>query len=667
MKTIAEYGSWESNIDAETVIAGNCRNISELQAAKGSVFWLEQQFVGGRNTIFQFKDGKVIEWTPSDVSVRNSVHEYGGGSFIVSSDQVYFVTENGVYLQKDPHAKPQRIVQASKNCRFADLDYFNGNIYAVNEIHSELQEERRVENLLIKITHDGLTQKIVPFPYSLLLYGQQCFLKAFGADFYACPRVSPDGGLIAWMEWNLPGMPWDETTIKVARLDRKGNIDKVVSSLSRKGVNFHGPQWGPCSELYVISDQTGWWNVYLVDFEKGKLKYNIFPVDTEIGSPSWVFGDRQFAVNKTGALLNIAGKMSFKVFDGECKTLKTQFFGQFSHLKLADEDTAYCIASGPARCASVIEVHLNSEEVNVLRESRDSKELGSYDIALGEEITFVSDGVPVKGWFYAPFSSRYMAPEETLPPVLLIAHGGPTANTSNSLSMKIQFFTSRGFAVFDVNYRGSTGYGTKFRNMLLGSWGVVDRDDMINAANYLIQHQLVNPKRVCIMGSSAGGYLLLSAILHSDVFAAAASLYGVSDLVGLFKETHKFEQGYNEQLIGKYPEDLDIYNQRSPINRAKELNCPVCFFHGTEDTVVPMSQSLIFYEALKSKGLITAFQTFPGSVFSSEGHGFRGAAATKMALNGPYYFFCKVLGINPSVTAKIKIDNLPGERKVQAA
>uniref|UniRef100_A0A0N5AS64 Peptidase_S9 domain-containing protein n=1 Tax=Syphacia muris TaxID=451379 RepID=A0A0N5AS64_9BILA len=628
MKTISEYGTWSSSIDAYALISGNCRTICELQVSNGYVFWTEQNF-DGRCIICRFKDGILEQWTPPEQSKIILVHEYGGGSFIVVDEIVYFVTLDGIFIQARKDSEPKVLVRSSKNSRFADFCYWKEFLYAVNEVHLD-DGSGTVEDVLVKISLDGSVTKIIS-----------------GADFYACPRVSPNGKYIAWMQWNSPFMPWDDTQIKVAKLSDDGCVGEVVSEISKSGVNFHGLQWSPKSELYVISDETGWWNVYSIDVTGNKLGQNVYKVDREIGTPPWVFGDRQFATSNTGMLLNVSGQLVFKSKAGEVRKLSLKDYEEFSHLSLW-ESYAFCIASGPRRSTSVIRIHLDSEKVDVIRESIDSKKIEEYDISSPRNLTFESWSTDVSGWFYPPYSRSYEAPKQSLPPVILMAHGGPTAKASNSLSMKVQFFTSRGFAVFDVNYRGSTGYGTKFRNKLQGRWGIVDRDDMINAARYLVNKSMVDFKKVCIMGSSAGGLSVLNAVMDCGLFAAAASLYGVSDLVGLCKNTHKFERAYNEQLIGSYPQELNEYVSRSPAYKSEELMCPTCFFHGTRDVVVPIIHSLHLHESLKSRSIPTALVIFPG-----EGHGFRGHDAIKMSIAGVYYFFCRILEIAPSVSVEV--------------
>uniref|UniRef100_A0A1I8EUP6 Acyl-peptide hydrolase n=1 Tax=Wuchereria bancrofti TaxID=6293 RepID=A0A1I8EUP6_WUCBA len=637
-KTIlAEYGSWWSSIDTHILSSGNCKVISELQCGENSVFWLESQFPTGRRALFQAKkdeDG-IIEWTPKDISVRNTVHEYGGGSFIVVDDAPYYITMDGIFRQITADSEPELVVAGDYSHRFADLCYHKGVLYAVHEVHSG----NEVENMIVQIV-EGAVRPIVT-----------------GADFYAFPRISPDGQWLTWMEWDMPNMPWDETTVVISSIKENGDTDELYR-ISRKGVNYHSPEWSSAGNLYLISDHTNWWNVYEVNLAEHKLGQNLFPVDAEIGAPLWQFTERHFASNKMGIFMNVSGKLVYKQWNKQVKTIDCPYYTTFKCLALDESGTAYAIASGPAKSSSVMRIQLDTEKVDILRESRPSSDIDKYDISIPESMHFQSDGITVQAWFYPPFSKIYAAPEGTLPPVVLVAHGGPTAYSPNTLDMKIQYLTTRGFAVCDVNYRGSTGFGTVFRNMLRRNWGIVDRNDMINAASYLISQKRVDPKRLCIMGSSAGGYLLLATILKSNLFSAAASLYGVSDLIGLAKDTHKFELGYNEQLIGKFPEEKALYEQRSPLSHLDQLSTPVAFFHGEEDPVVPLTQSMQLYKALKMKGVPTSLTVFPG-----EAHGFKGSFANEVTMSGFYYFFCRMLGIKPSVESQIQIENLSKSQK----
>ncbi|KHJ74961.1 peptidase, S9A/B/C family, catalytic domain protein [Oesophagostomum dentatum] len=444
------------------------------------------------------------------------------------------------------------------------------------------------------------------------------------------------------MQWKHVNMPWDETSIHLAVLEEDGTVSNevVIKDGTGKKINYYCPSWEE-DKLLMVNDSSNFWNVYEVDISGPEYREkNIFPVEREIGYPLWQFGDRPYASNGSCVVMNVGGRLMYRR-DCSVRTIHTPGYTVFSHLSITQADIVYAIAAGPRKASCILTIDLSKEDqdptITVVRTARDDKELESLDISEPERIEFQSDGIPVSAWFYMPKNRNYIGPPGALPPVLLLGHGGPTGIASDALDLKKQFFTSRGFAVLDAQ-----------RPM-----GVVDRDDMIAAARSVIARRLVDPEKVCIMGSSAGGYLVLSALLHSDVFKAAVSIYGVADLVGLAKDTHKFERGYNEVLIGKYPEEEQIYKERSPINHIDRLQTPIAFLHGKEDTVVPVSQSVEMYDKLRQKGVTTALM-----LFDDEGHGFRGPDAVRRSTEASYVFLCKVLGIQPSISSDIQIVNL---------
>ncbi|ETN72800.1 peptidase, S9A/B/C family, catalytic domain protein [Necator americanus] len=637
MSKVAAYGSWTSTITPDLFAKGNCKAICELQAVDDGVFWVEQSATTGKRELYyQNPSGNLsasrVRWAPEQ-SVQNCVHEYGGGSFIPLKDgSVIYSTVDGVFHQAIHDAAPIKLADSSeKKLRFADFSATDTHIYCVNESH--LQPGVDPENRLISIDRQTKEQKVV----------------ASGADFYASPRVSKDGKRLVWMQWNHVNMPWDETSIHLAVLHDDGTISNevVIKDGTGKKINYYCPSWSD-DKLLMVNDSSNFWNVYEVDIIGPEFKEkNLFPVEREIGYPQWQFDDRPYASNGSCMIMNVGGRLMSRR-DCIVKTVPTPGYTVFSHLSITNGDIVYAIAAGPRKASCIIKIDMSKEDqdptLSVVRTARDDADLESLDISEPERIEFQSDGVPVSALFYSPKNRNFTGLPGTLPPVLLLGHAGPTATATDSLNLKIQFFTSRGFAVLDVNYRGSTG--------LKGQWGVVDRDDMIAAANSVIARRLVDPEKVCILGSSAGGYLVLAALLHSDVFKAAVSIYGVADLVGLLKDTHKFERGYNEVLIGKYPEDEQIYKDRSPIYHIDRLQTPIAFLHGKEDTVVPVSQSVEMYDKLREKGVTTALM-----LFDDEGHGFRGPDAVRRSTEASYVFLCKVLGIQPSISSDIQIVN----------
>ncbi|EYC04575.1 hypothetical protein Y032_0087g2090 [Ancylostoma ceylanicum] len=646
----AAYGSWISTITPDLFAKGNCKAICELQTVEEGVFWVEQSATTGKRELYYQSaqpSAARVRWAPEQ-SVQNCVHEYGGGSFIPLKDCVVYSTVEGVFSQTSPDAAPIQLANASeKKLRYADFTASDTHIYCVNEAH--LQPGVDPENRLISIDRETKEQKLV----------------ASGADFYASPRVSPDGKRLVWMQWNHVNMPWDETSIHMAVLHEDGTAtnEVVIKDGTGKEINYYCPNWLE-DKLLMVNDSSNFWNVYEVDVVGPAYKEkNVFPVEREIGYPLWQFADRPYASNGSCLVMNVGGRLMYKQ-NGHVRTIPTPEYTVFSHLSITQGNVVYTIAAGPRKASCILRIDLSKEDqdpaITVVRTARDDADLESLDISEPERIEFQSDGVPVSAWFYTPKNRNFTGPPGALPPVLLLGHSGPTGIATDALDLKKQFFTSRGFAVLDVNYRGSTGFGTSFRNMLKGQWGVVDRDDMIAAARSLIARRLVDADKVCIYGSSAGGYLVLSALIHSDVFKAAVSVYGVADLVGLVKDTHKFERGYNEVLIGKYPEEEQIYKDRSPINHIDRLQTPIAFLHGKEDTVVPVSQSVEMYDKLREKGVTTALM-----LFDDEGHGFRGADAVRRSSEASYVFLCKVLGIQPSISSDVSSYLLNAARLAQ--
>ncbi|PAV91883.1 hypothetical protein WR25_15630 isoform A [Diploscapter pachys] len=640
-KILKDYGSWTSKITTEVFGQANCKDISELQVFGETVFWIEQSSKTGKRELYSLAplDKEKKRWAPEQ-SVQNSVHEYGGGSFMPMSDNaVVFTTNDGLFLQKSGNDAPFQLAESEgRKMRFADFSIHGNFIFCVNEDHSK--NDHDPENKIVSINIE--TRKIN--------------IISDQTDFCSCPRISPDGKKLVWMQWNHNNMPWDATMICIGNVLEDGTVTDVrkLKDGTVSGVNYHNPAWSSNGDLFLIHDQTNWWNIYEVDIQTGE-ETNVYPVERDIGYPLWQFGLRTFAVNDKALIMNVDGQLYVRE-NSVVRRVETPGFSTSVLISLTNGGHCYYVAQGPKRASTLMRIDTNKQNhpIEIIRESVDSATLDKFDISEGQNVEFQSDGVTVSGWFYPPKNSEYSAPDGALPPVLILGHGGPTGRADNFLDLRKQFYTSRGFAVFAVNYRGSTGFGTKFRNMLKKNWGVVDRNDVINAAKALIEKKMVDPSKVIITGSSAGGYLVLAALTNSDIFKSAVSIYGIAELTDLAEESHKFEKGYNNDLIGKYPEEIEIFKERSPINHLDKLNTPCLFMHGTADTVVPMEQSVQMHQKLKEKGLPTGLILFEG-----EGHGFRGPEAAKKSVEAAYYFICKTLGIEPSIQVDLTIDNLP--------
>ncbi|CAP28717.1 Protein CBR-DPF-4 [Caenorhabditis briggsae] len=640
MATEAVYGSWDSPITPDLFGKCNCKTICEMQVVGENVYWIEQNAVTGKRELYSkpTKGEKRTRWADG-FSVQTAVHEYGGGALHVLNDgSVLFATIEGVFYQKSADSGVEQLAEANnRTFRFADFSATDSHVFCVNENHQG--DAKFPENRLISIDRSTKNQNVV----------------AKGADFYAYPRVSPDGNKLVWMQWSHPNMPWDETSIRMA--DLKGgepSNEMILKDGGGKQINYSEPTWDG-DELLTVNDSTNWWNVYRSAAEPNAVEKNLNPIQREISYPLWQLGFRNYVLNKKYLVMNADGILYVRS-ENVTVEIPTPGYTVFGYLSLDPNGSeVFAIASGPKRASSVISIDLSNPSfpLKVHRESRDSSEIDALEISEPEEFVFKSDGVNVSGYFYPPKNSAYSAPAGTLPPVLLLGHGGPTAPAQNNLDLKKQFFTSRGIAVFDVNYRGSTGFGTEFRRMLYKNCGVADRDDMLNGAKALVEQGRVDPDKILITGSSAGGYLILSCLISpNNVIKAAVSLYGVADLLALDEDTHKLEKSYNELLIGKYPEEAAIYQERSPIYHIDKIRTPIAFLHGKEDTVVPMNQSVTMFEKVRSSGVTTALQLYDG-----EGHGFRNGQVIKESTEATFYFLMKAVGIEPSISSKIEIFN----------
>ncbi|GMS90886.1 hypothetical protein PENTCL1PPCAC_13061, partial [Pristionchus entomophagus] len=718
-RTVAEYGSWTSNLTPEAFGQGNCGKIGELRVHKDTVFWIEANITTGKKELYATADGRpetTRRWADG-LSVQNGVHEYGGGSYIVlpSTGAIVFSTVDGVWVQKSPEQEPLKVIDSEKKTRrFADFEALpvgegeKGEalpcVLAVEEYHAPSEDPHaEPANRIVLLDLEAGTSSVV----------------RSGADFYMAPRVSPCGNFVSWMEWNHNNMPWDETTIYVQELypflvsapvaPASSETTAVWLKLSGVGrqINYHTPSWSVDGSgtvrFHYTSDQLRFWNVYQVtgwEVEGRALEPNAAPAawaadakyqgfaraglsspvnmlatPTDIGFPPWNFADAAYAVGRSHSIFNAQG-MLYVLRDGEmeavnkdltqrCRVLREAQtdWNNYTHMTITDKGVAYCVGQGVKRASTLLRMDLNTDPatISTVRHSRDPSSLEQFDLSIGRRIHWEMEGVPIYGVYYAPLNRHFLAPDGTLPPMVVMGHPGPTLPTSESLDLKKQFLTSRGFAVFDVCYRGSSGGGSVLRNALYSRWGLADRDDLIAGAALVCKQGLADPKRVCVWGSSATGFTALScAIAAPDVFSAAVSIYGVADLMGLLNDTHKFEKGYNQSLVGRLPEAAEEFRRRSPASHINAMRTPTVFLHGMEDTVVPVQQSVDMFKALRDRGVTAGLMLFEG-----EGHGFRAASAVKESTEAAYFFLCKVLGIDPSIQSKLEIVNLREHKNKQ--
>jgi len=477
-----------------------------------------------------------------------------------------------------------------------------------------------------------------------------------GSDFYASPRISPDGRRLAWLSWDHPRMPWDGTLLWVAVLSRDRKISEARKVAGGEAESIFQPEWSPDGVLHFVSDRTGWWNVYRLGSGKAEA---LAPMEAEFGVPQWVFGLSTYAFlgNDVIACAYIKdGKQHLGTVRGSVGSVETLHapFTEYRFMRGNAAGRLAFIAASPTTSAAVATLDAATGAIDVLRSGLDFEVDPRY-VSEARPIEFpAEDGKRAFALFYPPRNPLCEGPSGQRPPLIVMSHGGPTGMASGGFDAGIQFWTSRGIAVADVNYGGSTGYGRSYRERLKGRWGIVDVDDCLNAARFLAEREEVDAGRIAIRGGSAGGYTTLCALTFRSFFAAGASYYGVADLEALAKETHKFESHYLEGLVAPYPSGRDVYVARSPIHFVERIACPVILFQGLEDRVVPPEQAEAMAAALRKKKVPMAFLAFAG-----EQHGFRKAETIQSALEAELYFYGRIFGFAPADTiAPLLIENL---------
>ena len=630
MKKVAPFGSWSSPISIDLLLKGEMR-LSASRWDGADLYWIEgRPDEDGRQVIVRRSaDGAIADVTDRGFNARTRVHEYGGGDYAVSGGTVWFTNfdDQRVYRQ-DPGEAP-RPISPEGDVRHADLtvDAPHQRILAVREDHSRAGEEP--VNTLVALDMDGERDVIV---------------LASGNDFYSSPRLSPDGRRLAWLTWNHPNMPWDGTELWVGELDADGAMSSARKVAGGPSESICQPEWGPKGELYFISDRTGWWNLYCV---RGHRDEALCRADEEFGGPQWVFGRSHYQVLDENEILCVHSPSN--VYKLSRLDLRT---GALSPVKLlysfldgvrVSGRKAVMFAASPTLSLRVLTVDLDTGAEEVVRATV-TTHIDSNHFSIPKPIEFATEGgVTGHALYYPPRNADFDGPAGAKPPLVVHSHGGPTGAALPVYNLEYQYWTSRGFALVDVNYRGSTGYGREYRDMLRGEWGVADVDDCINAAQHLVDQGLADAEHVAITGGSAGGFTTLLALTKKDFFRSGASHFGVGDLESFRKETHKFESRYLETLVGPYPERADLYRERSAVNFADHLSCPIILFQGLDDRVVPPDQSEEFVAACKAKKLPYAYIAFEG-----EQHGFRRAPNIRRSIDAEFYFYSRIFGFEPA-------------------
>jgi dipeptidyl aminopeptidase/acylaminoacyl peptidase len=613
MPSVAPYGSWKSPVTTDLIVAETI-SLGQIALDGDDVYWIEgRPRDGGRNVVV--RNGADV--TTRLHNVRTRVHEYGGGAFFVDSGTVYFSNFTDQRLHMQTVGGMPKVLTRAVNLQYADgiVDRARNRLICVREDHTVA--DREAVNTIVAVALDDGTEEVL----------------VSGNDFYSSPRLSPDSARLAWLAWNHPNMPWDGTELFV-------DGQRIAGGPSESIIQ---PEWSPDgSALYFISDRTGWWNLYR--WRDGQTE-PVCPLDAEFALPAWVFGLSSYAfidADRLACAYNVKGSWQLAVLDlkrGDLLPLPVPYT-TISQVR-ANEKRIVFLGASPTEPESVVSLDLGSHAHAVLRRSA-TVSLDAGSVSVAEAIEFPTEnGLTAHAFYYPPRNAAFAGPPGELPPLIVMIHGGPTSATSNAFSLQKQFWTSRGFAVVDVNYGGSTGYGRAYRDRLKGNWGIVDVDDCCNAARYLANASKADPQRLIIRGGSAGGYTTLCALTFREVFKAGASYYGISDLEAS-NETHKFESRYNHRLVAPWPEGKEVYRQRSPLFALDRLKCPIIFFQGLEDKVVLPNQSEMMVEAMKKKGVPVEYHAFEG-----EQHGFRKADTIKRVLEAELAFYGRVFGFSP--------------------
>lgn len=643
---VAPYGSWKSPISSDLIVSSSIR-LGAIAIDGGNVYWNEgRPTEGGRNVIMRYNaDGNYSEMTPASLNVRSQVHEYGGGEYMVQDGRIYFSNFSDRCIYRKVGGGWPKPLTAESAYRYADFIWHQmyGKLICVREDHTG---EGEPINTLVAVNTSN---------------GEDIQVLVTGADFYASPRLNATGDKLAWISWQHPNMPWDGTELWMADIAESEVGVLIIQNpqLIAGGENesIFQPEWSPDGKLYFVSDRTGWWNLYSASLE-GTIQ-PLYPTEAEFGLPQWVFGMFTYDFMGDGKIFcsyTQHGKSQLAILDPANLDLGlkeiTTPFTSVSDVR-CEGDRAVFHGGSATESTAIVLLDITNGTWQKIRVASDLQIDADY-ISAAQSIEFpTEDGKTAYGLFYPPKNKDFAGEDSQKTPLLVKSHGGPTASTSGSLSLGVQYWTSRGFAVLDVNYGGSTGYGREYRDRLKGNWGIVDVDDCANGAKFLAEKGLVDGDRLAISGGSAGGYTTLCALTFRDDFKAGASHYGICDLEALATDTHKFESRYLDSLIGKYPEQKELYIQRSPIHFTEKLSCAIAFFQGLEDKVVLPNQAEMMVTALREKGLPVAYVPFEG-----EQHGFRKAENIKRALDGEFYFYSQIFGFKPADQIEaILIDN----------
>lgn len=641
-KKTSPYGAWKSPIKGGVPTSGSTQ-IGELTTDGDKLYWLElHPEQEGRYALCTCAKGEEAhEVVPEAYNVRTRVHEYGGGSYVTHSSTIYFSNFKDQLVYR-LEAKGQPAPITKEGLRYADylVDEKRRRLIGVREDHTA--GRRLPTNTIASVAIDGSSETVL----------------ISGNDFYSSPRIDPSGSRIAWITWNFPNMPWDGTELWTGEFAADGSIANLHVVCGGANESVVMPQWSPGGVLYFLSDRSGFWNIYR--WTGGSLE-RVCSIDADMATPHWSFGMSTYAFESEERIVSAFtrnGTWHIGLVDTtgrKLKTVKTPYT-DIGYVRAAKGE-AFFLGGSPSEPYSVIHLDLKKSITRVVHRPK-VVPINERFLSKPRHVQFrTTGGKRAYAFLYMPKNLNFKPPKGTKPPLLVIGHGGPTAQARTFLSPGIQAWTSRGFAVLDVNYGGSSGYGREYRERLTGQWGIVDVDDCCNGALSLVRKGMVDGKRLGIRGGSAGGYTTLCALAFRKTFRVGASYYGISDAEALARDTHKFESRYVDKLIAPYPEGRQTYRERSALYFADRISAPMIFFQGLEDVVVPPNQAETMVKSLRERGVPVAYFAFEG-----EQHGFRRAETIERAFEAELYFYSKVFGFNlPEAVEKVEIWNFPSK------
>lgn len=627
MAISAPYGTWKSPITTDQIVQGTI-GLSSPTFHKGDLYWIEgRPLEGGRCVIVRRQEnGKVEDILPAPFNARTRVHEYGGGDYVVTANQVFFsnFSDQRLYRVRPGEAPEPWTPEGQWRYADGDVDKTRQRIAYVVEDHSGGGHEPKNYLATVSLKNSGAPVKLIE-----------------GADFYAYPRFDAEAKRLAWLQWDHPNMPWDAAELWIAGVNPDGSLGQREKIAGGPTEAIFQPEWGPDGRLYFVSDKDGWWNLYRWN---GKKTESLCPRDAEFARPLWQLGASTYTFLSTSRIacaFTERGLWRLGELDTEAKRLSVREMLPYTDISdmTPTPDGFIAIVGSSLMPTSIMRFRDGTLHAETIRSSS-RLDIPSAYLSQPEPIAFPTAGGRTSyAFFYPPKSGEFTGKTDELPPLLVKSHGGPTSSASSRLSLDIQFWTSRGFGVLDVNYSGSTGFGRAYRDRLDGQWGVADVDDCVAGAEHLVRSGRVDGSRLAIRGGSAGGYTTLCALTFRKTFKAGASYYGIGDLEALTRDTHKFESRYPERLVGPYPKEKQKYYERSPIHYTDRLSCPIIFLQGLEDKVVPPNQAEQMVESLTKKGIPVEYVPFEG-----EQHGFRKAENIKTAFERELQFYAKVFG-----------------------